>query len=158
MNFEPKKSLHEIFTEVGKVTAVSKKAEVLKKYESNGLKAILRGAYDKRVEWIIPDTPPPFNPSDSPDWDLADIKLEKEAMSLGRFALFDGRPTNQGRDLTTLRREQLFIQLLEGLHPTESDILLSLVKKRLEYKGLTAKLVNQAFPDLIPAEYMIVKK
>ena len=86
------------------------------------------------------------------------MQLEREALSLGRFALFDGQPTSQGRDLTTLRREQLFIQLLEGLHPSEAEILLSIIKKRLEYKGLTSKLVNQAFPNLIPAEYMVTKK
>ena len=158
MSFEINKSLHEIFTEVGKVTAVSKKVKLLQENESDGLKAILRGAYDKRVEWIVPDTPPPYKSSDAPDWDLAEIKLEREALSLGRFALFDGQPTSQGRGLTTLRREQLCIQLLEGLHPSEAEILLSIIKKRLEYKGLTSKLVNQAFPDLIPAEYMVVKK
>ena len=158
MNFEIKKSLHEIFTEVGKVTAVSKKAEILQKYETDGLKHILRGAYDKRIEWIVPDSPPPYEPSDAPDWDLADLHLEREVMATGRFALFDGQPTNQGKDLTTVRREQLFIQLLEGLHPTEADILLSMVKKRLDYKGLTSNLVNQAFPNLIPEEFMVKKK
>ena len=158
MNFEPKKSLHEIFTEVGKVTAVSKKAEILKDNETDGLKHVLRGAYDKRVEWIVPDTPPPYEPSDAPEWDLADLQLEKEIMAIGRFALFNGQPTNQGRDLTTIRREQLFIQLLEGLHPSEADILLSMVKKRLDYKGLTPNLVNHAFPDLIPEEFAVKKR
>ena len=62
MNFEPKKSLHEIFTEVGKVTAVSKKAEILKDNETDGLKHVLRGAYDKRVEWNVTDTPQTYAP------------------------------------------------------------------------------------------------
>ena len=61
----------------------------------------------------------------------------------------DGQTPNQGRDLTKSRREELFIQLLEGLHPTEADLLLSGVKKKIKYKGLTKRVVQRAFPDLI---------
>ena len=152
------KSLHEIFTEVDKVTSTVKKAQILKENESDGLKIVLRGAFDLGIEWLVPDSKPPFEPNNAPDYDLADLQLTREAMKIGRFATFNGQPTTQGRDLSKTRREQLFIQLLEGLHTTEAEILLSMVKKKLNYKGLTAKLSNKAFPDLIPEERMITPK
>ena len=49
-----------------------------------------------------------------------------------------------------IQAENQFIQLLEGLHPTEAKLLLNVVKKKLPYKGLTSRLVNQAFPNLLP--------
>lgn len=152
------KSLHEIFTEIDKVTSVSKKAQILKENESDGLKIVLRGAFDTGIQWQVPDTKPPYEPNDAPAYDLADMKLQLEAKKIGRFATFNGNPTAQGKDLSKTRREQLFIQLLEGLHVSEAEILLSMVKKKLNYKGLTAKLSNKAFPNLIPEDRMVKPK
>ena len=53
-------SLHEIFTKVEETSKVADKAEILQQYESDGLKAVLRGAYDSRIQWNIPSTPPPI--------------------------------------------------------------------------------------------------
>ena len=152
------KSLHELFTEVEETKSPVEKAEILKHHESDGLKAILRAAFDDRIGWSLPTTRPPFELNDAPDWDLADLRLEQEAMKLGRFATVDGKTTTQSRDIPNLRREELFIQLLEGLHPTEVEIMLSLLKKKLNYKGLTAKVANRAFPNLIPDEHMVIPK
>ena len=152
------KSLHEIFTEVDEVTSVVKKAQILKDNESDGLKIVLRGAFDNGIEWLIPDSKPPFHPNDAPAYDLAELQLVQEAKKIGRFATLNGQPTAQGKDLTKTRREQLFIQLLEGLHISEAEILLTMIGKKLKYKGLTAKLSNKAFPDLIPVERMVKPK
>jgi hypothetical protein len=152
------KSIHEIFTEVEQEKSYTAKAEKLKEYESDSLKVILRGAFDKRVGWKVPTGKPPYTESIAPDWDLADLQLHREAHSIGRFASFNGQDTNQSRGLNKLRTEELFIQLLEGLHPTEANVVVGMVKKKLPYKGLTAKIANRAFPNLIPEEHMIVPK
>ena len=152
------KSLHEIFTEVEEAKSYKAKAEKLKEYETDGLKTILRGAFDTRIEWKLPTGKPPYQESTAPDYDLADLHLVREARTLGRFATFEGRDTNQSKGLNKLRLEQLYIQLLEGLHPTEANIVIEMVKKKLPYKGLTAKIANRAFPNLIPEDHMIVPK
>tara|TARA_Y100000401_G_C8249007_1_gene187108 strand:+ start:119 stop:583 length:465 start_codon:yes stop_codon:yes gene_type:complete len=152
------KSLHEIFTEVEKEKSYKAKAEKLQEYETDGLKTILRGAFDTRIEWKLPTGKPPYQESTAPDYDLADLQLVREARTLGRFATFEGRDTNQSQGLNKLRIEQLYIQLLEGLHPTEANIVIEMVKKKLPYKGLTAKIANRAFPNLIPEDHMIVPK
>ena len=51
-----------------------------------------------------------------------------------------------------------YFRIMKQLHTSEAEILLSMVKKKLNYKGLTAKLSNKAFPDLIPVERMVKPK
>ena len=76
------KSLHEIFTEIDEVTSVVKKAQILKDNESDGLKTVLRGAFDTGIEWLIPDSKPPFQPNDAPAYDLAEVKnLDSEEIA-----------------------------------------------------------------------------
>ena len=142
-------SLHEIFTDVAKETSINKKSEILKENDSRGLQIFLRCVFDDKVTWLVPDSKPPYEPNDAPEWDLADMRLEQEALKIGRFIQVDGQTPIQGKDLTKTRREDLFIQLLEGLHPTEADLLMSGVKKKIKYKGLTKRVVQKAFPDLI---------
>ena len=142
-------SLHEIFTDVAKETSINKKSEILKENDSQGLQIFLRCVFDDKVTWLVPDSKPPYEPNDAPEWDLADMRLEQEALKIGRFIQVDGQTPIQGRDLTRTRREELFIQLLEGLHPSEADLLMSGVKKKIKYKGLTKRVVQKAFPDLI---------
>ena len=143
------RSLHEIFTDVAEESSINKKVEILKDNDSQGLQVFLRCVFDDKIAWLIPDSKPPYEPNDAPEWDLADMKLEQEVLKVGRFIQVDGQTPTQGRDLTKTRREQLFIQLLEGLHTTEAGLLLSGVKKKIKYKGLTKRVVQKAFPDLI---------
>jgi hypothetical protein len=143
------RSLHEIFTAVAEESSINKKVEILKDNDSQGLQVFLRCVFDDKIAWLIPNSKPPYEPNDAPEWDLADMKLEQELLKVGRFIQVDGKTPNQGRDLTRTRREELFIQLLEGLHPTEASLLLSGVKKKIKYKGLTKRVVDKAFPDLI---------
>ena len=152
------KSLHEIFTEVSEKTKISDKVSILQHHSSDGIKAILRGAYDTRIDWLVPNTPPPYTPSESPSHDLADSKLEIAAMELGKYANFNGQATNQSRNISQIQRENHFIQLLESLHQSEADLLKNIIKRKLPYKGLTPNLVNQAFPNLLPEEDAQPKK
>ena len=143
-------SLHELFTQIGKEKSINRKSAMLQEADSQGLQVFLRCVFDDSVTWLIPNTKPPYEPNDAPEWDLADMRLEQEILQVGRFIEVNGLTPTQGQDLTKTRREQLFIQLLEGLHPTEASLLLSGVKKKLtQYKGLTKRVVQKAFPDLI---------
>ena len=80
------------------------------------------------------------------------MKLYDEIMQIGRFALFDGNPTNQARNMTRMQRETQFIGVLQGLHKTEAVILVNLLKRKIDYKGVTPRLAGEAFPELLPDE------
>jgi len=51
--------------------------------------------------------------------------------------------------LSSLRRETMFIQMLEGLHPKEAEIMVLVKDKRLQEKyKLTKDNVAEAYPDI----------
>ena len=144
-----KLSLHEKFDLIGKEKSINKKKKMLKDIDSPGVRAVLRSTYDNSIQWIVPDTVPPYEVNDAPEFDLSGMSLEMEASKLGRFVLVDGQMPTAGQGLKQVRRENLFIQLLEGLHQSESELLLDMVRGRLPYKGLTASLVSESFPGLL---------
>jgi hypothetical protein len=49
--------------------------------------------------------------------------------------------------MTSMRREQLFIQLLEALDPDDAELIIAMKDKSSPYKNLTKKLVMETFPD-----------
>jgi hypothetical protein len=60
----------------------------------------------------------------------------------------DGTPGNPG--LPALRRESMFIQLLEGLHPLDAEILCLVKDKKLTNKyKITREIISEAYPDII---------
>ena len=84
-------SLHEIFTEVSKESSINKKSEILLEHDSKGLQIFLRCVFDDKVTWLVPDSKPPYEPNDAPEWDLAEARLEQEALKIGRFIQVDGQ-------------------------------------------------------------------
>ena len=55
----------------------------------------------------------------------------------------------KGDGLPAYKRENMFVQLLESIHPADAEIVLSMVAKKSPVKFLTKKLVQEAFPNLI---------
>ena len=143
---------HDLFSQIGAENAIKKKVTMLQDNESPNLKAVLRSAFDKRITWTVPNTKPPYEPNETDEWDDVPLKLHEAIMGIGRFANINGKPTNQARQLTRMQREQAFIDILSKLHKHEADIMISLLKRKINYKGITPRLVNQAFPELLPDE------
>ena len=52
--------------------------------------------------------------------------------------------------LSNLRRETIFINIVQGLHPREAEILCLVKDKKLEekYKAITKEIISQAYPDI----------
>jgi hypothetical protein len=51
-------------------------------------------------------------------------------------------------NLNQIKRESLFISVLENVHPEDAKLLLSMKEKKLPYSGLNSKLILKAFPGL----------
>ena len=146
-------SMHEMLEKVGEESSVKEKVKILQSYDSPPIRAVLRGAYDPNIKWLLPKTKPPYTPNDADDWGLAPYHLGLEIMrQINKFVAL----RKKGKWVTSVamesqtKREQQFIEFIEGLHPTETDIVFGMIKRKLPYKGLTSKLVDQAFPDLLP--------
>ncbi len=147
------KSIPEFFQEIADEKSINRKAEILRENQSDGLIAILRSAFDDRVEWVIPNTKPPFDANEEEDWLKCEIHLEDAANRFGRYCKFDGQLTAQARSAGFRNLsdcENDFITMIKQLHTSEADLLMEIVNKRLPYKGITPRLVNQAWPELLP--------
>jgi hypothetical protein len=146
-----------------------KRIETLQKYENDALKTILIWNFDETVISMLPEGPVPYgeiNDQNVYSGDLSD-NLSKEA-SGGESATgqdLDGRGkvslrreyqnlyhfVKGGNDrLTTIRREMMFINLLQGLHPKEAEILILTKDKKLQekYSKITFDAVKESYSDI----------
>ena len=135
-----KELISEIFTKINNAKDKPKKIEVLRQYDSPGMRMILKGAFDPKIEWDLPPGTPPYIANEAPAG-TEHTFLEVEARRLYNFA-------KGGNDqLNKIRKETLFIQMLEGLHADEAKVLIDVKNKSLNktYKGLTSEMVKEAF-------------
>ena len=132
-----------IFKKVEEAKTKKEKLQILKNNSSPVLKQILGLTYDPRVEWLLPEGTPPYTPL--PNDADAEITLQYASR---QFYLFVKGNSETQRNLKQLKRESLFIQLLESVNPAEVKILLGMKERKLPYKGVTRKLVAEAFPNL----------
>ena len=137
------KTFDSIFKRVETSKTKKEKIEILQQNSSPILKQILGLAYDPRVNWLLPEGTPPHTPL--PEDADAEITLQYASR---QFYLFIEGNSDAQRNLKQTRREQLFIQLLESVHPDEVKVLVGMKDRNLPYKGVTRKLVAEAFPNL----------
>ena len=132
--------ISEVLQKAHNAKTKSQKIKILKENDSQTLRSIFIINYDETVKSLLPDGTPPFKPNEAPEG-TEHTMLEKEGRILHHF--FKGGSTIPG-----MRRERMFIQLLEGLHPDESNIVILAKDKKLSkrYK-ITKACVQEAFPQ-----------
>lgn len=100
---------------------------------------LLKYVFDPKIKFALPEGTPPYKPSDFED----PSAIYREDRRLYLF-VEGGNP-----NLNPLRREMLFIEVLETVHPDDAKLLLAVKDKTLPYKSITEKLVKEAFPKLL---------
>ena len=139
----PKDALvSEILEAVTKQRSKAKKVEILKEFDSPALRAVLIWNFDPSARSMLPEGAVPYNPNEAPKG-TDHNRLTSEYKNLYHFV-------KGGNDtLAPLRRESMFIQLLERLHAEEAEVICLVKDKNLtdKYK-LTKEVVAEAFPDI----------
>ena len=138
----PNPFVHEIFELVSKQRSKAKKVEVLKEQRCDALTALLIWNFDDSIISLLPEGEVPYEKNEVPVG-TDHTSLRKEWKNLYNFV-------KGGNDsLSKTRRESMFIQILEGLHPNEADVLCLVKDKKLaaQYK-ITRDVVEQAYPDI----------
>ena len=161
----------EILDLVSKQRTKGKKIEVLRKYEEPSLKSILIWNFDESVISALPPGEVPYTGYDDQNAYSGGVsgKITEEVRSMhsqGNFSL--GVSDQQGHTtirrearhfyrfvkggddgLNNLRRESMFINILEGLHPLEAEIVILCKDKKLgEVYKITKEIVAEAYPDI----------
>ena len=144
------------------------KVEVLRNYEHDSIKTIFVWNYDSSVVSLLPPGPVPYGETNAQTTFAGTLSenIAKEAAG-GESATgqdLDGRNKTSIRheyknfyhfvqggnnSLTTTRREMIFINMLQGLHPKEAEVLCLVKDKDLESKyNVSIDQVKQAYPNM----------
>ena len=161
----------EVFHLASKQRSKAKKVEVLKRYEDSSLKALFIWNFDETIVSVLPEGEVPYTGYDEQTTYSGTLttKISEEIRRMhetGSFSLGatdkEGHTTIRreyvnfyhflkgGNDsLNNIRRETMFINILEGLHPLESEIIVLVKDKRLDEKyKITKEIVSEAYPDI----------
>ena len=160
----------EVLNLVSKQSTNAKKVEVLRKYDDPSLKAVLIWNFDESIISLLPEGDVPYASAEeqtsysgtlSGRIDDAVSKMQElnsnslGSMDQGRssirkeYHMFYNFVKGGNDSLSSLRRETMFINILQGLHPLEAEIVCLIKDKRLQTKyKITKEIVSEAYPDI----------
>jgi hypothetical protein len=137
-------SISEIFKNANEIDDSDKRIKYLHQNDSPAIRLLLKYCFDERIEFLLPKGGTvPYKPSEFID---AQGMLYSEVKKLDRFTNLHAamaQPQNK------LRREQLFIMLLESIDKNDAELLVSIKDKKLPYKKITRKFIEKVYPGLI---------
>ena len=133
--------ISKVLSDLAKIKTAKAKKEYLQKNESRQLKTFLKGAFDDSLVFNLPKGAPPYNPNEESKEGFGRVSKEFRYFAKG----FDGD------NMKDYEREGKFIKVLETVSPKEAELIVMMKDKKVvgKYKGVTKKLVSDAFPNLI---------
>ena len=146
-------SVAEILSEASKLKNKKDKVEFLSQYRfRKDMELIIKGAYHPAIVWLVPDGPLPEGVqfSDVPAVDLADDRLIRAHRQFQYLV-------KGGPDMKQSKREDIYLNILRSVHESEAKLLISVVGKKLPYKGMTRKLMLEIFPDWLPESNILTE-
>lgn len=129
-----KLSISEILDKTAQLPA-EQQAEFLRNNDSPILRQIIEYALSPDIKWALPEGAPPFKYAD-------DINTHGMLYSQARklYLFVEGGNNN----LNKFKREQLFIQVLESVHPADADLIIAAKDKKIPY-NIAPETFNEAF-------------
>jgi len=134
--------ISEILQKVSNAKTKAEKIKILQDNNTQTLRSILIWNFDETVESLLPEGEVPYTPNEAPVGTEHTL-LEQESRRFYYFVA-NGRTT-----ISQMKREQMSIQMLEGLHKSEAEVLVLVKDKKLgkRYK-ITRACVEEAFPQI----------
>ena len=133
-------TVHEIFTKINNAKDKTGKIAILKQFDNQAMRQLLKAAFDPKIKFDLPEGNPPYIKNEAPAG-TEHTSLASEAKKLYHFVVGGNNAINK------LKKETMFIQMLEGLHEQDAEVLMAIKNKNLNnvYKGLTSNLVKETF-------------
>lgn len=138
------KSIYETLLSVAKLKGNRARSDELSKYQNDfPIKVILDLVYNPNIEFLLPETDPPYTPVDEA-LDVQNV-LKRDVRKLKYFLNLP-----EGEQLRPFKREQLFIEMLESIDAKDAKLLLAVKNKKMpaELKDITESVVRKAFPGI----------
>ena len=130
----------EVLDIVHKAKTKDQKVKILREHNTPALRSVLKSSFDPNIKWVLPEGEVPYRKNDAPIG-TEHTTLATESSKLWHFIKGGDGQTPQWK------KEQMFVQMLEGLHQTEAELLINAKDKKLHqvYKGLSTNVVMEAF-------------
>lgn len=138
-------TIPEILSQADKAKTKEEKIAILKKNDNEALKFVLLLNFHPTAKMDLPDGVPPYKKDESVPVGYSDTSL---IQSMSRMYVWMRRDVTASR----LKKESLFISLLEGIHWTEAELLCAAKDKLLTktYKTIKEDLVRELYPTSLP--------
>lgn len=133
--------ISEILQKASNAKTKAEKIKILRDNNSQALRSLFIWNFDESVISILPEGEVPYTPNPAP-MGTEHTRLELEARKLYHFV-------KGGSDVPMIRREAMFVQMLEGLHANEAEVVCLVKDKQLQKKyRITKAVVEEAFPQI----------
>ena len=162
----------EVLDLVSKQKTKAKKLEVLRKYDEFHLRTIFLWNFDTVIQSVLPEGDVPYQSyGDQTSYSGSlSTKMGEDIRAMHETGSFSmGVSDQQGRTtirrevknfyhfvkggndgMNNMRRESMFINILQGLHPLEAEIVCLVKDKKLSDKyKITREIVEEAYPDIV---------
>lgn len=143
----------EILDLADKAKTRQEKVKVLKQHETPVLRALMRINFDPTVKMDLPEGEPPFNKEAGRPIGYQQTNLINEYR---RFYIW----LDPKQNLPKFKKERLFIEMLEGLHLSEAEVMCLVKDKQLtkKYKSIKEDIVREAYPQTLPPKEEVREK
>ena len=130
----------EILQKAGKLKTKKRKIDYLREQSTPALRMVIKSSFDPKINWQLPEGEVPYSPNEAPEGTEHTV-LAQESKKLYNFIQGGNNVLPQNK------RESMFVQMLEGLHENEAEVIIAAKDKILHkiYKGLSASVVKEAF-------------
>ena len=133
--------ISEVIKKASNAKTKAQKIKILKDNNTQALRSVLKWNFDAGIKSDLPEGEVPYNKNDAPIGTEHTV-LEREYRNLWRFI-------KGANDLTNMKREQLFFQLLEGLHESEAEVICLVKDGNLQDKfRITQAVVKESFTEI----------
>ena len=133
--------MHEVLQKVSNAKTKKEKIKLMQELNTNALRMLFIINFDDSVVSLLPPGNVPYTTNEAPEGTEHTI-LEKEARLLHHF--FKG-----GSNVSQVKREQMFVQMLEGLNKGEAEALVLAKDKKIGKRWkITKAAVSEAFPSI----------
>jgi len=134
--------ISEILQKANNAKTKAEKSKILQENNSQALRSLFIWNYDESVITLLPEGDVPYRKNPAAKG-LDHTYLENEQR---KFAYF----VKGGMNVSNMKREEIFIGLLETLHAEEAEILCLVKDKALQkkYTRISKTLIQETFPNI----------
>lgn len=134
--------ISEVLRKANNAKTKAEKKKILLENNTQVLRSLFIWNFDESVVSMLPEGDVPYTPNPSPEG-TDHLLLENEGKKMFHFV-------KGGSNITQSKREQIFLGMLENLHPDEAEILCLVKDKKLQkkYTRISKALIQETFPQI----------